>query len=334
MTAAITIFFALMGGPSLDPDYSALGAFSDRHGLVAEQQQVVTGDLGRIADLGYRIDDEFRAYRGDFVSTDAARAFFATELGHSEAIAILAHPDRYAPREDVLLSYDAPVVAEMQGAGFAAAVPNPAQPDAFAALLLGTPGRAAEIAEAVDDEMFGGPDDAPDLVSAERLVPETLLRPGAVPFPVVLGRGAIVGGWTGPGQPMAPLEVMDRITALMGGLRYQIDMQGDALVGGQYEAADSAIEFSVVNGPIADGAPHPGPAVEIQQYFDAVEEEAESPVEETIEDGLRVLANEIGLSLAIEVPYNASSGELAGFARAADGTLSEVRLPYDAEAGD
>lgn len=331
MTPAITIFFALMGGPSVDPDYTALSAFSDRYGLVAEGQQVVTGDLGRIADLGYRIDDEFRAYQGDFVNAEAARAFFATELSHQEAIAILAHPDRYAPREDVLLSYDAPVVAEMQGAGFAAAVPNPAQPEAFAALLLGAPGAGQAVAEAVEDEMFSPEDGAPEIVSIERIVPETLLRPGAVAFPVVLGRSAFVAGWDGPGRAMAPLEVMDRITALMGGISYQIDMQGDVVVGGQYDARDSAIEYAVMDGPIAEGLPHPGPAVEMLQYFDAVEE-AETPVEETIDDGLQVLAREIGLSLAVEVPYNASAGDLVGYARAADGSLSPVKLAYDAEA--
>ena len=323
-----TVFFAPQGERHMAEGHSEIAAIAERHGL--EQVSALSASGGAIAvtDLGFQDADAYHPYRLDAPDAAGAETFLARELPYHEGLVILRHPDRYAPRKDIFLTGDAGLAEELSQTGFPALVALPGQTGQIGRALIGA--GAAQSAEDPDADMFM---QTGEISSTMRPVPRDLSRPGAAPFPVVLGRTALVAGRDAEGKALSDVDLMDRVTALMGGDAYELQREGDAITGGVYETEDFAIEFSVMPPPFADIG-HDGPVVYFEQTFDTVPTGPEFTVEESVDQGLRRVAEAIGLCLAVEIPYAATEGWLVGYRRKADGGLDAVRAWLDEQAAE
>ena len=324
---SVTILFVLHGPRHDDAGHSELSAMAARHGLAVSSVARAEGPGMVLDDLGYRMADAYRPYRATAASMERAVAFLRVELDLHEGVTILRHPDRNDPRTDLLIVTDAALATELRQAGFAAAHADPRDPSAIAYLLqeVASAGPVADPSA----EMFEQEDDR---TTRPHAVPPGSLRPGAAPFPVVLSRAAILAGWTADGHAMSPLAVMEHVTGLMGGTEMTLFLSSGVVVGATHEADGHAMEFTVETEAPAGDLPHPGPFVEMRQYFDALTGAGGDPVpEQSVEHGLAALAASLGLCLAIEVPYDAAAGVLRGFVRSPDGRLEPLVLAVDAE---
>ncbi|MEQ8900351.1 MAG: hypothetical protein RID11_19020 [Roseovarius sp.] len=323
-----TVFFAPQGERHMVEGHSEIAAIAERHGLEQASAFSASGGAFAVTDLGFQDADAYHPYRLDTPDAAGAETFLARELPNHDGIVILRHPDRYEPRKDIFLTVDPGLAADLSEAGFPALVAGPGQAGLIRRALSGA--GAAQATEDLDAEMLM---DAGEISSTMRPVPHDLSRPGAAPFPVVLGRSALVGGWHAAGRALSEIELMDRVTALMGGDAYELQREDDAIIGGVYETEDFAIEFSVMPRPFADIG-YDGPVVYFEQTFDTVPTGPEFTVEESVDQGLRRVAEAIGLCLAVEIPYADTEGWLVGYRRRADGDLEAVRAWLDEEAAE
>lgn len=302
-------------------NHSELDGFAARHNLTRSSQYVVAGHGITIFDLRFRDADDYHPYRAEFRDGQIAVDFFSKEMSFHDGIAILRSADIYDPRKDVFLVSDPILFNDLSQAGFAVFRFDESRPDQLLSVLA-----AVEPFDFDEEaEMFA----EPDVTTMEtRLLPADQHVPDSEPFPVVLGRGALVGA----DNVANALTLMDRLTALMGGEAYSVTRSDDLIIGGLYEADGFSMEYSVVPTSDFPMLGHDGSLIEMHQYFDVVEDSEGAMIEETVDDGVQRLARAFGLCVAIEVPFDQSAGWLSGYKVGPDGVLVPLRFPYDAEA--
>ena len=309
--------------------HSEMAAFAGRHGLNQVTAKVAEGENIEVHDLRYQIADGYHPYRLNVSDPALAQNFLSIEMPFHDGIVILRHPDRYEPRKDPIMTVDTSVAAELAAAGFPAIAVQPGQAYLIGNILNGA--RLEDISEDVESEMFSA---AGDVSRVMRSIPEPFLRAKAEPFAVVLGRNALVGGWDSQGRSLSQIELMDSLVGLMGGAEYALLREDDLIAGGIYQTNGFSMDFAALPAPAADIG-YDGPLIYFEQNFEAALADTDVDLipEESVDLGLRRIASEVGLCLAVEMAHDASEGWLVGYKRKSGGELESLKVWADEEAG-